>query len=102
MREIKKIDKNSREECLEFELKIAKARIEELETKLHIVLEDSRAMYNVVYHMPDPHKLLEIISQHQEEMKKWYEQLGFSGINSKERVRNNIKSLLKKEGVWNE
>lgn len=102
MREIKKIDKNSREECLKFELQIAKERIEELETKLHIVLEDNKSMYNTVYHMPDPHKLLEIIGNHQIQMKTWYDLLSCSGINSKERVRNNIKRLLKKEGVWNE
>ena len=36
-------------------------RIAELEEKLHMVLEDNAVMSSVVYHMPDPHALLEKI-----------------------------------------
>ena len=99
MREIKKITKNTKEECLQFELDIANKRIAELEEKLHMVLEENSYMCSVVYHMPDPHALLEKIDFFKKEMRKWYEQLNVSGDNTKEQVRRSIQKILIKERV---
>lgn len=97
MREIKKITKNTKEECLQFELDIANKRIAELEEKLHMVLEENSYMCSVVYQMPDPHFLLEKIDFFKKEMRKWYEQLNVSGDNAKEQVRRSIQKILIKE-----
>lgn len=97
MKEIKKITKNTKEECLQFELDIANKRIADLEEKLHMVLQENSYMCSVVYHMPDPQTLLDKIDSYKKEMRKWYEQLGVSGENTKEQVRKSIQKILIKE-----